>query len=106
MAMFNSLVGRSTYSLNVLNKVGYISDQERKLKFIHSTEDFSFHSCIDLSEPIIVIPFGEPTEVSVSVYSKNVAQFICWWTVNVMKDLNGFSGFSNIKFKLDGFVIV
>ena len=92
--------------INILNKVGMLTSEDRKEKLQHGCDDFTFETCLDLSEPIKVIPYGNPNEVSLNVYSRNVASFICWWTHFVKKDLNGFYGFHNIKFEPVGFVVV
>ena len=45
-------------------------------------------------------------KISLQNYSKDVASFICWWTHFVKKDLNGFSGFSHVKFEPQGFDVI
>ena len=92
--------------LNILNKVGLLTDEQRKAPLQHGCDHFTFETCLDLSEPVKIIPFGDPEEVSLEIYSRDVAMFICWWTHFVLKDLNGFSGFSNVKFQPVGFVVV
>ena len=91
--------------INILNKVGLITDEDRKAPLQHGCDFFTFETCLDLSEPIKVIPYGYTTEVSLEIYSKEIASFISWWTKFVQKDLNGFSGFSHVKFEPVGFVI-
>jgi hypothetical protein len=46
---------------------------------------------------------GNAPFYSVEVYSRDVASFISYWNYFVAKDLNGFSGFSHVKFELVGF---
>ena len=85
--------------LNILNKVGLLSDEDRKEPLFHSCHMLSFSSCLDLSDPIKVtyaIPGGQ---VSIQDYSKDLASFFTWWSYFVHKDLNGFSGMSHIKFE-------
>ncbi len=93
-------------TINILNTVGLLTSEQRKEKLQHGCNDFTFDTCIDLSEPIKVIPYGNPKEVSLEIYSQNVASFICWWTHFVQKDLNGFSGFSHVKFVPINFKVV
>jgi hypothetical protein len=92
--------------INILNKVGLLTAEDRKAPLQHGCDYFTFETCLDLSEPIKVIPYGDPTEVSLQIYSRDIASFICWWTHFVKKDLNGFSGFSHVKFEPVGFVVV
>lgn len=91
---------------NILNKVGLLTAEDRKAPLEHGCEYFRFKTCLDLSEPIKVIPFGSVDEYTAEEYSRDVASFICWWTKFVHKDLNGFSGFGNVKFELVGFKII
>lgn len=91
--------------INILNKVGLLTSEDRKQPLTHGCEYFTFRTCVDLSQPIQVIPYGLSNEFSVSQYSQDIASFICWWTKSVHKDLNGFSGFSHVQFVPVGFVI-
>lgn len=91
--------------INILNKVGLLSNEDRKKKLEHGCEYFTFITCLDLSEPIEIIPYGNATEFSLDIYSRDIASFFCWWTHFVHKDLNGFSGFSNVNFVLKNFTI-
>lgn len=91
---------------NILNYQGYIKDEDRKQKLEHGCEYFTFETCLDLSQPVKVIPYGSSTEFSLNQYSRDVASFICWWTHFVKEHLNGFSGFSNVKFEPIGFKII
>lgn len=90
-------------SLNILNKEGFLSDEDRKQPFVHGCNYFTFKTNLDLSEPIKVIPYGNSPYYSVDVYSRDVASFISYWNHFVSKDLNGFQGFSNVNFELVGF---
>lgn len=93
---------------NILNKPGMLTDEDRKQPLEHGCNHFSFKTNLDLTEPIEVFPYGGVeggTVKTVDQYSQDVASFICWWTNFVMKDLNGFSGFSHVKFKLIGFTL-
>lgn len=92
-------------NINVLNKYGMLSKEDRKEKLEHGCRHFTFETCLDLSDPIRVIPYGSVTVLSIQDYSNDVASFIVWWTRMVMKDLNGFSGFGNVKFELVGFTL-
>jgi len=92
--------------INILNKLGMLTDEDRKARLQHGCEHFTFETCLDLSKPIKVIPYGTRQEFSVQEYSRDVSSFMVWWTNNVMKDLNGFSGFHNVKFELVNFKLV
>lgn len=92
--------------INILNKVGMLTNEDRKMPLTHGCNYFKFQSCIDLSIGVKVIPYGNATLFSVNDYSKDLASFFCWWEHQVMKDLNGFNGFSNINFELVGFELV
>ena len=89
--------------INILNKVGMLSDEDRKQPISHGCNYFRFESCVDLSSGVKVIPYGNRQMYSINDYSQDLASFMCWWTKFVMKDLNGFSGFSHVKFELVGF---
>ena len=80
--------------LNYFEHILIISRQDK---------DFIIHP---KKQEIKVIPNGYQTEVSLQIYSRDIASFICWWTHFVKKDLNGFSGFSHVKFQPVGFVVV
>lgn len=92
--------------INILNKQGLLSDEDRKQPLEHGCDRVTFKTCIDLSEPIKVYAYGNSGEVGLQQYSRDVASFMVWWTHFVLKDLNGFSGFSNVKFELMNFKIV
>jgi hypothetical protein len=92
--------------INILNKVGMLTEEDRKAHLQHACNSLMFETCLDLSEPIKVIPYGNQKKVSLQEYSRDVASFICWWTHFVQKDLNGFSGFGHVKFEPVGFVII
>ena len=79
-----------------------LTSEDRKAPLERGCNHFTFKTCLDLSEGIKVIPYGNPKKVSIDQYSQDVASFITWWTKCVMKDLNGFSGFSHVKFHLCG----
>lgn len=91
---------------NILNKQGILSAEDRKEPLERGCDHFTFKTCLDLSKPIQVIPYGTRTEFSVESYSQDVASFISFWTHFVAKDLNGFSGFHSVKFELVGFKLV
>lgn len=92
--------------INILNKQGYLTPEDRKKPLHHGCEYFTFITCLDLSEPIRVIPFGSRDKFTTKEYSNDVASFIAWWSYFVRKDLNGFSGFHNVKWELDGFELI
>jgi len=92
--------------INILNKRGLLTDEDRKEILQHGCEWLTFETCLDLSEPIRVIPYGGSKKIGLQQYSRDVASFMCWWTHFVQRDLNGFSGFHNVKFVPVGFEIV
>ncbi len=92
--------------INILNKRGMLTDEDRKEKFEHGCSYVTFETCLDLSKPVKVIPHGIATEISAEHYSQDLASFIAYWNNFVMKDLNGFSGFGSVRFELVGFKIV
>lgn len=89
--------------INIFNTYGMLTDEQRKQSISHGCSYFSFETCADLSCGVKVIPYGSREEYSIEWYSQDLASFMCWWTKFVMKDLNGFSGFSHVKFELVGF---
>lgn len=92
--------------INILNYEGLLTDEDRKKPLEHTCDNFTFVSCLDLSQPIKVIPLGNSTEFTVDDYSRDVASFISWWSYFVKRDLNGFSGFYHTQFKLIGFTLI
>jgi hypothetical protein len=92
--------------INILNKVGMLTDEDRKQPLSRGCNYFSFETCVDLSIGVKVIPYGSALLYSVNNYSQDLASFMCWWNHFVMKDLSGFSGFSHVKFELVGFELV
>ena len=92
--------------LNIFGREGMLTEEDRIKNLEHGCEHVTFVSCIDLSEPIRVIPHGLAEEISVEMYTRDLASFICWWTNTIMCDLIGFSGFNNKKFELVGFKLV
>lgn len=77
----------------------YLTDEERKSKLVRNENCFTFETCIDLSQPI---------KVSSEVYKKDqdryleqlaiaISGFMCWWSRDVHKKLNGFSGTDCVK---------
>lgn len=53
-------------SLNIFGKEGYLTEEERKKPLEHGCEYFTFKTCIDLSEPIIVTQYGTSKEQPLS----------------------------------------
>ncbi len=92
--------------LNILNKQGLLSDEDRLEDLYHSCDHVAFSSCLDLSRPIKVIQHGRSGRVSLANYTRDVANFFVWWAHFVHKDLNGFSGMSHITFDLGDLEIV
>ena len=91
--------------MNILNKQVFLTEEDRKQPLVRGCEYFTFHTNLDLSIPIEIIPFGNATEYPLAVYSRDVASFISFWTNFVSGDLNGFGGFHNVKFIPVGFTI-
>lgn len=85
--------------MNFLGGQGYLTDEQRKRKLEHDTNHTSFRTNIDLSSGIW---FSTITELRYEQLMQDIAEFICWWTVNVLPSLNGFSGFRNIEFYNNG----
>lgn len=92
--------------VNILNKEGMLSAEDRKEPLERGCDYFTFKTCLDLSEPIKVTAYGLKAEYSAELYSRDLASFISWWTHFVMKDLNGFSGFYNVKFEFVNFKLI
>lgn len=90
--------------MNILNKQGFLTIEDRKAPLIHSCNYLTFKSCLDLSTLIQIS--SSRSIVTLNDYSNDLASFFCWWTHFVQKDLNGFSGFSHVKFELIGFEVV
>lgn len=85
--------------INILNKQGLLTKEDRKESLSHGCSYVSFESSIDLiHKPIKVIPYSPSGKITRENYSRDLASFMVWWTHFVYKDLNGFSGFSNVKF--------
>lgn len=91
--------------INICGKQELLSNEDRKKPLEHGCEYFTFETCIDLSKGVKVIPYGNMNEYPIDLYSQDLASFIVWWAHFVMRDLNGFSGFHNIKFELVNFTL-
>ena len=92
--------------INILNKEGLLSPEDRKEKLEHNCDYVWFKTCLDLSDPVEVYMYGEGNLLMHEKYAIDIASFICWWTNFIYKDLNGFSGFSNVKFEPVNFKII
>jgi len=90
---------------NILNKQGFLTKEDRKKPLEHGCDHFTFKTCLDLSEPIKVIPYSMRDVHTIQDYSQDVARFMVWWTKNVFEDLNGFSGMHIANFELVGFTL-
>jgi len=82
--------------INILNRLGMLTDSDRKEKLVHSCNFITFETCLDLSESVRISMYE--TEISLDNYSRDIASFISWWNHFVKKDLNGFTGFHNVRF--------
>ena len=82
--------------INILNKEGILTKEDRKKPLTHQCEWCTFKTNIDLSKGITVTSHSQA--VSYDGYSNDLSSFITWWTQTVLPDLNGFSGFGNVKF--------
>jgi len=91
--------------MNILNKQGLLTEQDRKEPLVRGCDYFTFKTNLDLSIPVEIIPYGNSKEFSLEIYSRDVASFISFWTNFVSGDLNGFSGFNGVKFIPVGFTI-
>ena len=76
--------------------MAYLTEEERKRATFNSELGIHFHSCNDLSCGVYC-ESGRQT-VKLSDYSNALAAFITNWTYFTLPKLNGFSGFSHIKF--------
>lgn len=93
------------HDFNIFNRRGYLTNEERKKPLVHDCEWVRFESNIDLSEPIKVylISGAKGEKLPLVRYSRDLVTFTWWWTYNILQDLNGFSGFDNLKFELIDF---
>ena len=91
---------------NIFGRRELLTKEDRKQSLEHGCNHFRFESNIDLSNGIRVIPYGSSKVFSAEDYSKDLMIFMVWWTKNILEDLNGFSGFSNIKFEFVDFKLV
>jgi hypothetical protein len=81
-----------------------LTQEDRKESLEHGCQYFTFKSCLDLSEPVIVTPYYCSNGfMDYEKYSQDLSSFMLWWTKFVFRDLNGFSGFSSVKFQFNGF---
>lgn len=93
-------------TFNILGSEGFLTEKQRKEPLEHGCRFLTFETCLDLSQGVKVKTYGGASQISVEDYSQDLAAFICWWEYFVKKDLNGFSGFSHVKFKLVDFELV
>ena len=90
---------------NMFGTQGYCTDEQRKQSLDHRCNHLDFKSCIDLSVGVKITCFYSD-KVSLTNYTKDIASFMTWWTLNVLPMLNGFSGVDTIKFEIEGFNII
>lgn len=90
---------------NILNKQGLLTSEDRKEPLERGMHHSTFYTCLDLSKGVKIIPYGSG-KISLDQYNEDIASFIAFWTNFVLKDLNGFSGFSHVKFELVGELVV
>lgn len=90
---------------NILNKQGILTSEDRKESLVRGLQHSTFHTCLDLSQGVKIIPYGSG-KMSLKQYSEDMASFISFWTTFVSRDLNGFSGFSHVKFELVGELVI
>ncbi len=88
--------------INILNKEGMLTKEERKEPLEHTVGWCTFKSNLDLSDGVIVTSHSQA--VTYQAYSRDLASFIVWWSYTVLKDLNGFSGFQSIDFEVKFFI--
>src|ERR1035437_2592931 len=89
--------------INILNKRGFLTPEDRKHKCSHRGEYFTFETNLDLSIPIKVTPFiSNEGKFNVNQYSVDLAIFMEWWSREVWKILNGFPVFITSNLKLLG----
>lgn len=91
---------------NILNKEGFLTDEDRTHPLTHGGHLFTFKTCLDLTKPVQIIPYGTRTEYTASEYSRDLASFIAWWCYFVKNDLHGFAGFSHVTFELVDFGLI
>lgn len=92
--------------MNILNKEGMLTTEQRKEPLVKGMNHVTFRTCLDLSQGIVVEPYGTRNEMTLQQWNEDLAAFISFWNQFVLCDLNGFSGFSHIKYTFpDGFVI-
>jgi hypothetical protein len=82
---------------NFLGFDGYLTYEERKRRLSHSVGNVDFVTCLDLSSGVKVKSFRQ---ITLEEYSNCLSDFIAWWSVNILPDLNGFSGMSSIYFDI------
>jgi len=89
---------------------GYLTDEERKEPFRWFGENFVFFAKhADLSETGVEIyrnenysyPYGPSPCTWENALLRDCMQFGIWWSNNVHKYLNGFSGFDTVKIEID-----
>ncbi len=86
--------------MNILNKQGMLTDEDRKQPLEHGCDHVTFRTCLDLSQGVKVESYGG-ADLTVDMYSRDLASFMIFWTTQVWGDLNGFGGLYNAKFELD-----
>ena len=83
-----------------------LTAEDRKEPLARGMNHGTFYTCLDLSKGITYMPFSTRNEITLAHWNEDLAAFISFWNQFVLKDLNGFSGFSHIKYTFpEGFVI-
>lgn len=92
-------------NMNLFGGKGYLTDEQRKKPFEHGCNHSTFKTNVDLSQGVEIIPYGTDGKLTLEQYSQDMASFITYWNQHVFNDLNGFSGFSHVKFYLKGSIV-
>lgn len=75
----------------------YLTNEQRKEKYVEIVNHFTFESCIDLSVPVKVHHFKPGMEAQLA---QEVGCFIGRWLRIVHPQLNGFPGLDTVKYEL------
>ena len=101
-----TLRNKTMDKINILNKQGMLSTEDRKENFSHMCDYVTFETCLDLSKPVKVNPMGMDNRVTIENYTRDISSFISYWNYFVKKDLNGFQGFSGVRFDTSNIEII
>lgn len=92
-------------SVNILFGQGKINKEQGKENWTTTGEFLEFDTSLDFSKPIKVSSINGD-EITISQYSRDLADFICYWSNNILVDLSVLPKFKDVQFEFVNFKLI